>query len=187
MTEMATDHQLIGRMARRDESALRLLMARHQVRVFRFLARKMRNEALAEEVANETFLEAWRNAASFEGRASAATWLLSIAHNRAVSSLRKRREESWDEDAAGQIADDSDTPEVTSQKADKSAVMRRCLDELSPEHREIIDLVYYHELSIAEAAEVTKIPEATVKTRMFYARKKLSELMNAKGIDRGWP
>ena len=65
--------------------------------------------------------------------------------------------------------------------------MRECLGKLSAEHREIIDLVYYHEKSVEEVAAIVDIPEATVKTRMFYARKKLSELLKEQGIDRGWP
>ena len=70
---------------------------------------------------------------------------------------------------------------------DKGAVLRQCLSALSTEHREIIDLVYYHEKSVEEVAGIVGIPEATVKTRMFYARKKLSELLKERGIDRGWP
>jgi RNA polymerase sigma-70 factor, ECF subfamily len=58
---------------------------------------------------------------------------------------------------------------------------------LTAEHREIIDLVYYHEKSVEEVAEIVGIPEATVKTRMFYARRKLAELLKARGIERGWP
>ena len=184
---MADDHRMVTRMAGGDQAALRALMARHQARVFRFITRMVRTDAVAEELTNETFMDAWRNAASFEGRANATTWLLAIAHNKAVSTLRKRREESWNDDAADSLADSGDDPEVAVQKTDKGAVMRRCMGNLSSEHREIIDLVYYHELSITEAAEVTGIPEATVKSRMFYARKKLSELLKANGIDRGWP
>jgi len=177
----------MSRLADRDPGALRSLVARHQVRVFRFLARLVRSEAVAEELTNEVFLEAWRNASGFEGRASLTTWLLAIAHNRAVSALRKRREESWDDEQANRLTDDGDDPEVSAQKADKSALLRKCLDRLSAEHREIVDLVYYQELSIAEAAEVLGIPEATVKTRMFYARRKLSDILKDAGIDRGWP
>ena len=66
-------------------------------------------------------------------------------------------------------------------------MLRSCLGRLSREHREVIDLVYYHEKSVEEVAEIVGIPEATVKTRMFYARKKLSELLKAAGMDRGWP
>ena len=65
--------------------------------------------------------------------------------------------------------------------------MRECLTGLSREHREIVDLVYYHEKSVAEVAEIVGIPENTVKTRLFYARKKLAELLKAAGVERGWP
>ena len=61
------------------------------------------------------------------------------------------------------------------------------MDELSPDHREIIDLVYYHEKSIPEIAEILDIPQGTVKTRMFHARKKLGEILKQEGVDRGWP
>jgi RNA polymerase sigma-70 factor, ECF subfamily len=187
MTQPADDRALIAGIAAQDQRALRTLIARHQLRVFRFAVRIVRESTIAEDVTNEVFMEVWRNAATFEGRSSPATWLLSIAHNRAVSVLRKRRELSWDEEKANEIADTDDNPEVVAQKSDKSAVMRRCLDGLSAEHRTIVDLVYYHEQSIAEVSAVLGIPEATVKTRMFYARKKLSELLKAAGVDRGWP
>ena len=58
-------------------------------------------------------------------------------------------------------------------------MLRDALTKLSPEHREIIDLVYYHEKSVDDAADILSIPRATVKTRMFYARKKLAELVQA--------
>jgi RNA polymerase sigma-70 factor (ECF subfamily) len=103
------------------------------------------------------------------------------------ASLRKRRESAWNEEAAAEIPDTDDDPEVVAQKADKSVQLRRAMDQLSPEHREIIDLVYYHEMSIAEVSEVVRIPENTVKTRMFYARKRLSEILKTAGVDRGWP
>jgi RNA polymerase sigma-70 factor, ECF subfamily len=183
----ADDRGLVAAMARGDRAAVARLVARHQLRVFRFIARRVRSEAMAEEIANEVFLEAWRAASSYEGRAAVGTWLLSIAHHKAVSATRRRGEEAWDEDRAQELADAGDDPEIAAQKADKGAIIRRCLDGLSPEHREIIDLVYYHEQSVAEVAVVLAIPEATVKTRMFYARKKLGELLKAAGIDRGWP
>jgi RNA polymerase sigma-70 factor, ECF subfamily len=187
MTDAGDDLDLMRRLQAADASALRQLMARHHVRIFRFIARIVRNDAVAEEIANEVFLEAWRNAASFEGRANVTTWLYSIAHHRAVSSLRRRREETWDEDRANAIADTDDDPEVVLQKADKSALMRRALARLSAEHRVVIDLAYYHDLSISEISAVTGVPDATVKTRMFYARKHLSEILKALGVDRGWP
>jgi RNA polymerase sigma-70 factor (ECF subfamily) len=181
------DRELMRRMVARDQTAMSALYARHHVRLYRYLVRLTRNEAIAEELMNEVFLESWRKAASYEGRSSVSTWLISIGHNRAISVLRKRSEEALDDNMAVSIADEDDTPEVALQKSGKAAVMRACMDELSVDHREIIDLVYYHDKSVAEAAEILGIPENTVKTRMFYARKKLAELMREAGLDRGWP
>jgi RNA polymerase sigma-70 factor (ECF subfamily) len=112
---------------------------------------------------------------------------LAIARFKALSALRKRPDEELDEEAAEAIEDTSDTPEVSLEKKDKSAAIRKCLEKLSAEHREIIDLVYYHEKSVEEVAQIVGIPENTVKTRMFYARKRLAELLKAAGIERGWP
>jgi RNA polymerase sigma-70 factor, ECF subfamily len=187
MIPAADDCRLVARIAAQDQAALRAFYARHQNRVFRFLLRLVRQDAIAEELTNEVFIEAWRNAGSFQGKASAATWLLSIAHHRAVSWLRRRREEGWNAEVAGEIADPDDDPEVRLQKTNKAALLRRCLLQLSPEQREIVDLVYYHEMSIGEVSSIVGIPESTVKTRMFYARKRLSELLRAAGVDRGWP
>jgi RNA polymerase sigma-70 factor (ECF subfamily) len=147
----------------------------------------VRQEAIAEELTNEVFVEAWRNAHTYAGKASSATWLLSIAHHRAVSWLRRRREEGWNEGSSGRDPDPDDDPEVALQKTNKAALLRRCLLQLSPEQREVLDLVYYHEMSIREVSSIVGIPESTVKTRMFYARKRLSELLQAAGVDRGWP
>ena len=92
-----------------------------------------------------------------------------------------------DDEAAGAIEDTSDDPEATVQKKDTSDALRRCLGGLSAGHREIVDLVCYHEKSVEEVAGIISIPENTVKTRLFYARKKLAELLKAAGIERGWP
>ncbi|WP_337660053.1 sigma-70 family RNA polymerase sigma factor [Anderseniella sp. Alg231-50] len=183
----ADDRDLMARISNADAAAMKTLFARHQLRVFRFIERILRNPAIAEEVTNEVFLEVWRGARNFQGRSSASTWILAIAHNRSLNVLRKRRELCWNEDHAAQIPDLQDDPEVASQKAGKSALLRKCADALAPLHREIIDLVYYHEMSIREASNVLNVPEGTVKARLFNARKKLQALLTAAGVDRGWP
>lgn len=184
-----TDEALIKRIAAGDALAMKSFYARHHVRLFRFLLRITRREATAEELMNEVLLEVWRKAGGYEGRSSVTTWMLSIAHHKAISQLRKRGEEALDEEEGGgtEMPDDDDDPEVTLQKQNKSRVMRACMEKLSAEHRTILDLVYYHDKSVAEASEVLGIPENTVKTRMFYARKRLAELMREAGLDRGWP
>ena len=90
-----------------------------------------------------------------------------------MSLLRKRSEDELEDEAAAQLADTSDDPEMSAQKRSKAQIMRDVIETLSEEHREVIDLVYYHEKSVREVSEIIDIPEATVKTRMHYARKKL--------------
>ena len=181
------DEVLIGRIAGGDRLAMQVLFARHHVRVYRFVLRLVRNEATAEDLISEVFLDVWRQAAKFEGRSAVSTWMLSMARFKALSSLRRRTEEELDDETAGAVEDTDDNPETALAKKDKGAALRQCLEKLSAEHREIVDLVYYHEKSVAEVSSIVGIPEATVKTRMFYARKKLSELLKEHGIDRGWP
>ncbi len=100
------DDELIRRIAQKDQAAIEALYASHQLRVHRFILRRVRSEAIAEELTNEVFMEVWRNAGKFEGRSTLSSWMLSIAHNRAVSMLRKRREEAMDEETAAAIPDD---------------------------------------------------------------------------------
>ena len=185
--QTTSDEVLIARIAGGDRLAMQVLFARHQVRVYRFVLRLVRNEATAEDLISEVFLDVWRQAGKFEGRSAVSTWMLGIARFKALSVLRKRPEEELDEETAERIEDQSDDPETALAKKDKGAVLRECLSALSAEHREIIDLVYYHEKSVEEVAAIVGIPEATVKTRMFYARKKLAELLKTAGIERGWP
>jgi RNA polymerase sigma-70 factor (ECF subfamily) len=182
--QVASDRTLIARIAGGDIVAYKALYARHNVGVFRFVLRKVKNHALADDLVGETFFEVWRNADRFEARAEVATWLLAIARHKALTALRRLKAcESIDD--ALTIADAADDPEVAAQKKDRDAVLRGCLMKLSGNHREIIDLVYYHEQSIDAVAKIVGIPLSTVKTRMFYARKRLAALLLEAGIDRG--
>jgi RNA polymerase sigma-70 factor (ECF subfamily) len=181
------DTLLIQRIARGDRLAMQVLFARHRVKVFRFVLRYQRDEASAEDILAEVFLDVWRQAGRFEGRSSVSTWLLSIARFKALSQIRQRADAPLDDDYAAGIVDEADDPEIELAKRDKGAALRLCLEKLSVEHREIIDLVYYHEKSVEEVAQIVGVPAATVKTRLFYARQKLSEILKRAGVDRGWP
>src|SRR6186713_1284125 len=126
-----SDEVLIGRIANGDRLAMQVLFARHHVRVFRFTLRLVRNESTAEDLISEVFLDVWRQAGKFEGRAAVSTWLLAIARFKSLSALRRRPEQELDEETAEAIEDTSDTPEVALQKKDKSEVLRECLTALS--------------------------------------------------------
>jgi RNA polymerase sigma-70 factor, ECF subfamily len=182
-----TDEVLIAKIAKGDRSAMEALFARYRVRVFKFVLRLVRNEAIAEELNSDVFVDIWRQAGTFEGRAAVSTWIFSIARFKALNALQRRTEDELDEAKAETIEDNADDPETVLAKKDKAAVLRQCLDALSSEHREIVNLVYYQHKSVEEVSGIVGIPEATVKTRIFYARKKLSELLAERGIERGWP
>jgi RNA polymerase sigma-70 factor (ECF subfamily) len=178
------DVALVRSIAAGDKHAMQILFARHNVRVFRFILRLVGDKSAAENLVSEVFLDVWRQAGRFQDRSQVTTWLLAIARNKALSALRCRSTEELNEDAAAAIEDPQDNPEVTLQSRQKTEILLNCLSQLSPGHREVIDLVYYHEKSIDEVAEITGAPQNTVKTRMFYARKRIAELMANQGIDR---
>lgn len=185
--QLTPDNVLVDRIARGDRAALQTLYTRHSTRVFRFVLRLVRDEGLAEDIVSDVFFDVWRQAGKFENRSEVSTWLLGIARNKAYSALRKTREDTLEDEVAAEIVDDADDPELRLQKLNKSKQIQNCLARLSTEHREVIDLVYYHEKSIEEVSTIVGVPEATVKTRMFYARKKLAVLLASAGVDRGWP
>jgi RNA polymerase sigma-70 factor, ECF subfamily len=174
-----TDEALIRRIAQHDKTAMRQLFGRYQVRLYRFILRLLRDEALAEDVVNEVFLHVWGNAERFEGRSTVSTWLFAIARNSTITALRQRKDVNLDAAIAPPVWQSVDDPEAILDRADKSKMIRTCLNRLSGKHAQILDLVYYHERSVGEVAEILSIPQATVKTRMFYARKKLAELIKS--------
>jgi RNA polymerase sigma-70 factor, ECF subfamily len=175
------DAALIARIATGDRLAMQALFARHKTRVYRFMLRLLGDAASADDLTSEVFLAVWRNAHKFQERAAASTWLLAIARFKALQELRRRRDiaaEPEQVDASDPAAD----PEASWVDKRRGAMLRKCLGALSREHRTIIDLVYYHEKSVQEVAAIVGIPCATVKTRMFYARKKLATLLIARGV-----
>ena len=142
--ENSSDQILVKRIAAGDKLAMQALFARHRTAVYRWLRRFVSNEALAEDVLSEVFLDVWRQAARFEGRSSVSTWLMSIARFKALSARRRRMDSELDETIERTIADPADDPEAALQAKDRNGLLRQALTRLSREHREIIDLVYYH-------------------------------------------
>src|SRR5437773_4741249 len=125
--QSTSDEVLIGRIANGDRLAMQVLYARYHVRVFRFVVRLVRDEATAEDLISEVFLDVWRQAGKFEGRSAVSTWLLSIARFKALSQLRRKPEQELDEETAEAIVDTADDPQTTLEKKDKGAVLRKCM------------------------------------------------------------
>jgi RNA polymerase sigma-70 factor (ECF subfamily) len=177
-----SDEALIELIAEGNKRAMQVLYARHNVRVYRFIVRLTGNTSLAEDLVSEVFLDVWRQAEAFESKSRVSTWLLAIARYKTLSALRRRSEEHLDDRMAATIEDTADDPETVVYQKDRNTIVQKCLTRLSPAHREVIDLVYYHEKSVDEVARIVGVPAATVKTRMFYARNKMAELLKQQGV-----
>jgi RNA polymerase sigma-70 factor (ECF subfamily) len=175
--EPSSDEMLVARIAGGDRLAMQTLFARHRTVVYRWLLRLVGNETVAEDLLSDVFLDVWRQAGRFQARSAVSTWLLAIARFKALSARRTRKDAELDETIEATVADPADDPEVMLAKKHREEVVREAINELSPEHKEIIDLVYYHAKSVDECAQILGVPSGTVKTRMFYARKKLAEMV----------
>ncbi len=178
-----TDVVLLQKIAGGDRDAFAELYGRLQRPLFGYLMKLVRDREMVEDVLNETLMEVWRQAARFEGRSSVNTWVFSIAHHRAVSRLRKRRESSLDEEQAAAIEDEGPTPDQNAESSDMSRLLAKLMEKLSFEHREILHLAYYQEFSVQEIADALDLPPNTVKTRMFYARQRLKVLLEKSGVE----
>jgi len=176
------DDALIRRIAAGDREAMNVLYVRHSLRVYHFILRFGPSDAVAEELVNEVFFDVWRTAGRFEGRSQVSTWLMSIARNKAIAAVRRRPAEPLGHDVAELVEDPSDNAEAIADKRDTNSILVKCLAQLSPIHRDIIDLIYYRGKTINDVAAMIGIAQNTVKTRMFYARQRLAELLRANGV-----
>ena len=176
------DDVLIKRVAAGNRLAMHLLFARHHARVYRFILRWVGDATVAEDCHQRGFSERVATGAPVQG---ALQRLDLVAGDRPQQGDRRAAAagaaKRWARRSPA-IEDPRTIPRSALQAKDRSQAMRLCLTQLSPEHREMIDLVYYHEKSIEEIAEIVGIPKNTVKTRTFYARKRLADLLDTAGV-----
>jgi len=167
-----SDEALIAKVAAGNRLAMQVLYARHHSRIHRFLTRLAGDDALAEDILTDVFLSAWRHAHRFEGRMAVSTWLIAIARRKTQAVLRRDADEG-----DGRKSEVATGARFAQERKDRGTPMRDHLMRLSREHREIIDLVYYHQKSVREIADIVGISETAVEIRMRDARRTLSELL----------
>lgn len=163
--------RLIARVAAEDMAAFESLYRAYHPRLVRFLHGLLRQGALVEEVLDDTMLVVWRRAHTFDGSAKLSTWLFAIAYRQALKALRQRGQEPRIDDEPA--APGETEPDRRLQQHQLHACLDEALATLSAEHRAVIELTYYHGHSCREIAAIVDCPVATVKTRMFYARRRL--------------
>ena len=175
-----TDTELLRLVAQRDRAAFEALYRRYHRRLFGFVARWVSDVETVEEVVDDTLFAVWKGAERFEGRSRVSTWVFGIAHHQALATLRKHRDEEPLEESQEQAGEDPELGAVIAR-----GTLKRALDELSPEHRAVVTLTYYEGCSYPEIAEILDCPLSTVKTRMFFARKKLRKFLQRGGLKSG--
>ncbi|MGE5620454.1 MAG: RNA polymerase sigma factor [Sphingomonadaceae bacterium] len=175
------DAELVRRMASGDESALRSLYALHARRLFAHACRVTGDRATAEEVLQDSLLAAWRGAHAFRGESRVITWLLGIVHRQALNATRRKRLPTSD---LGQAAETAACPALLDEHvaaADRRRALTASIARLSPEHRAVLELVFYQGLSLAEVARVCGCPIGTVKSRLSYAKVHLRSALERAG------
>jgi RNA polymerase sigma-70 factor (ECF subfamily) len=175
----ASDDVLIAKVAQGNRLAMQLLFVRHYARVYRFLLRTLGSLDAAEDISTEAFLALWQQAGRFRRGSSVSAWLLGIARSKALREIPaggRGKSAQAEERKAEQPAEG---PEFAHTSKRRREIVRNCLCRLSREHREIVDLVYYHHKSIREVAQILGIPKHSVKARMLHASQKLSQLIQA--------
>lgn len=172
----------LERIAHRDRTAFEELYREYGPRVFRFAVRMIRDETKAEEVTNDVMVEIWKSADRFKGRSAVSTWIFSIARHRALNAVRRKQIPTTDIDDAIDVSDETEDPMASTDQSTTGDLLRTALDQLSREHREVVELTFFHGLNYREIAQIVECPEGTVKTRMFHAKKQLGPLLTALGV-----
>ncbi len=186
---MPSDQNLVERVRERDARAFETLFERYGELIRRHLARITRDDAAAQDLVQEVFLRVWTRAEQWDGRGSFKAWLYRIATNLALNhlrSMRRRREQPLD--APDELADNEEEnsipawmiddsalgPDVILELAERRERLRRLVGRLPDEKREVFRLVHEMELSMRDAADELGVPEGTVKSRLYYAKRRLA-------------
>ncbi len=173
------EDKLIKRVARGDRHAFNEFYQLTHKGVYRYLYRMLRCEQMAEDVLIETYAEVWRSAGRFRGASRALTWVIGIARNLAMNLFRKKRVNELDIDSL------HDQPAVQTHRAEdteRAELIARAIDLISPDHREVLDLVFFQGITYKEISQLIGIPVNTVKTRVFYAKEELRDALKDMGV-----
>ena len=169
-------------IAKGDHQAFREIYDRYYKRIYLYSYRLFGEGEGAKEVANEVMLEIWRGAKRFRGESKPSTWMFGIAVNKVRKKIKRKSPPHEDLESVEGEVNVRSTPDKATYQSELRDKMRTAIKSLSREHREVLDMTYYQGLSIKEIATIMGCPANTVKTRMFYARKRLGGILQHMGI-----
>lgn len=180
----ARDASLLERISAGERAAFETLYRAYFTRLDRFLQRMLRQPQLVDEVINDTMVVVWHRARQFSGRSKASTWIFGIAYRRALKALADVDEPVEFDEASH--PDQRPTAADTMLQAELRTVLERALAQLTAEQRAVVELTYFHGCHYREIAQIVGCPVETVKTRMFYARRRLRDLLHEHRKDLPW-
>ena len=172
---------LVQRLAQGDRTAIAALYRALEGPLYHFIQSKLNDPFLSNDILQDVFLEVWRTADRFEGRSTARSWIYGIAWRKVIDVYRANKRLSFTDDLPE--TEDDGPGAVERLGADQEAGhLRGCLEALKEDHRVAVDLAFYQDLGYREIAEVLGVPEGTVKTRVFHAKKLLQHCLERAGI-----
>ncbi|WP_172297748.1 RNA polymerase sigma factor [Pseudoruegeria sp. HB172150] len=177
--------QLLTQVAHGDKQALAALYRALEKPVYRFIHSRLNDPFESSDVLHDVFMEVWRSASRFEGRSKVQTWIFGIAYRKVIDLHRKRVQQDVTDDIPEQ-EDDSPDAATCLAAGQEAEHVRHCLGTLKDDHRSAISLAFYEDMTYAEIAEVQGVPEGTIKTRVFHAKKLLLRCLSGR-IDRRVP
>jgi RNA polymerase sigma-70 factor (ECF subfamily) len=172
-------NDLLARTAKGDKRAYADLYAALETPLYRFVRSKLNDPFEAADLVHEVFLEVWRSAGRFEGRSSVKSWVFGIAFRKAMDVHRKSRRIDYS-DSIPEVEDDAPNAEACLVASESRTHVRACLETLKPDHRTAIEFAFFEDLSYKEISEISGVPEGTVKTRVFHAKKLLMRCLSAR-------
>lgn len=171
---------LMSAIAANDQEAFRELYDLTHQKIYFFVCRMVKETQMAEDVVMETYTAVWKSAKKFQGRSKVLTWIFGIARNLAMNALKKKRPEYTIDDFP-KLASESG---VDVAGMDRKEVIAKGLLKISDKHREVLDLVFFQGFTYVEIADMLKVSENTIKTRVFYAKKSLYQILEKMGVNK---
>ena len=176
------ENELLERVRARDLHAFERLYRIYQPRLARFLFNLVQRPQLVEEVLNDTMMVVWDTAGNFRGGSKLSTWVFSIAYRKAMKAKMRWPDPVEEQPFDPRVSNDPGPDEELEHQRLHDALMT-AMNELSADHRAVVDLTYFHGLGYREIAEIMHCPVDTVKTRMFHARRRLKQAMSGQMFD----
>ena len=176
-TGQPRDEEILARVANGDVTAMRTLYLRHSEALQRFVASRLRDKFEVADVVHNTMLEVWRSAGRFEGRSNVRSWIFSIARFKTIDHIRKQSRTELAEPDEG-VADETPDAETVIAASQDAARVRDCVEKLAERQRVAVHLAFYEDMTYTEIAEVEKVPQGTIKTRIFHAKKLLMRCLS---------